>query len=81
MVSSVGIQAGAFLKLSDDQATGQAIGAYGASFTDALHTCALVGGIGILVAALIALALIGIRSRDQQEQTEPRIPAQSRTEG
>ena len=79
MVSSVGIQAGAFLKLSDDQATGQAVGAYGASFTDALHTCAVVAGIGILVAAAVALALIGIRTRSAQ--SELRIPAQSRAQG
>jgi len=63
MVSSVGIQAGAFLHLSTRQATGQAFAAYGDSFTDALHTCALVGGIGILVAALISLVLIGVRPR------------------
>ena len=63
MVSSVGIQAGAFLHLSTQQATGQARAAYGDSFTDALHTCALVGGIGILVAAVISLVLIGVRPR------------------
>jgi hypothetical protein len=28
-----------------------------------LHTCALVGGIGILVAAVISLVLIGVRPR------------------
>ena len=63
MVSSIGIQAGAFLHLSTQQATGQARAAYGDSFTDALHTCALVGGIGILVAAVISLVLIGVRPR------------------
>ncbi|MGW7242670.1 hypothetical protein [Streptomyces sp. NPDC054804] len=57
----MGIQAGAFLHLNTPESTGQAQAAYGASFTDALHTCALVGGIGMLVAAVIALALIGIR--------------------
>ncbi|MFG2969774.1 MFS transporter [Streptomyces sp. NPDC048288] len=61
LVSHVGIQAGAFLQLKTPQSTGQAQSAYGASFTDALHTCALVGGIGMLVAAVIAVALIGIR--------------------
>jgi len=61
MVSHVGIQAGAFLHLSTDQSTGQALGAYGASFTDALHTCALAGGVSILIAAVISFALIGIR--------------------
>lgn len=69
MVSSVGIQAGAFLHLSTRQSTGQALAAYGDSFTDALHTCALVGGVGILVAAVIALVTIGVRPRtDRQEQ-------------
>ncbi|WP_046727288.1 MFS transporter [Streptomyces humi] len=63
MVSHVGIQAGAFLRLKTPEATGRALSAYGASFTDALHTCALVGGIGMLVAAALALTLIGIRTR------------------
>ncbi|WP_034261428.1 MFS transporter [Actinospica robiniae] len=61
MVSNVGIQAGAFLHLSTDQSTGQALAAYGDSFTDALHTCALVGGVSILIAAVISLVLIGVR--------------------
>jgi hypothetical protein len=65
-VSSVGIQAGAFLHLSTPQTTGQALAAYGASFTDALHTCALVGGIGVLSAAVISLILIGVRTRGGQ---------------
>jgi hypothetical protein len=55
--------AGAFLHLKTPQATGQALSAYGASFTVALHTCALVGGIGMLLAALLALVLIGVRAR------------------
>ncbi|MFK0168800.1 DHA2 family efflux MFS transporter permease subunit [Streptomyces sp. NPDC090306] len=63
IVDNVGIQAGAFLQLKTPEATGRALSAYGASFTDALHTCALVGGIGMLVAAVIALALIGVRNR------------------
>ncbi|MEU6256728.1 DHA2 family efflux MFS transporter permease subunit [Streptomyces sp. NPDC047043] len=60
LVSDVGIQAGAFLHLQTPEATGRALSAYGASFTDALHTCALVGGIGMLAAAVIALVLIGV---------------------
>lgn len=63
MVSDVGIQAGAFLHLDTQQATGQALTAYGDSFTDALHTCALVGGTGVLAAAVLSLILIGTRSR------------------
>lgn len=63
-VSAVGIQAGAFLHLSTAQSTGQALAAYGESFTDALHTCALVGGVGILLAAVVSLVFIGVRSRD-----------------
>ncbi|MGP4007199.1 MFS transporter [Streptomyces sp. 4N124] len=65
IVSNVGIQAGAFLHLKTPQTTGQALSAYGASFSDALHTCALVGGIGMLVAAVIAFVLIGVRSRPE----------------
>ena len=65
MVSSVGIQAGAFLHLSTPQTTGQALTAYGESFTDALHTCALVAGIGVLSAAVISLILIGVRTGAQ----------------
>lgn len=67
-VSAVGIQAGAFLHLSTAQSTGEALGAYGASFTDALHTCALVGGIGILAAAVVSLVLIGVRNRGAAEE-------------
>ena len=63
VVSAVGIQAGAFLHLSTNQSTGQALTAYGDSFTDALHTCALVGGIGILAAAAVSLLMIGVRRR------------------
>lgn len=67
VVSHVGIQAGAFLRLKTPEATGQALSAYGASFTDALHTCALVGGVGMLVAAVIAFFTIGVRTRAVQE--------------
>ncbi|MFF7331757.1 MFS transporter [Streptomyces sp. NPDC008150] len=61
MVSDAGIQAGAFLRLPTDPATAEARTVYGASFTDALHTCALVGGIGMLLAAAVALVTIGVR--------------------
>ncbi|MGQ5664249.1 MFS transporter [Streptomyces sp. ECR2.10] len=54
---------GAFLHLNTPRATGRALSAYGASFTDALHTCALTGSVGMLVAALIALVTIGVRAR------------------
>ncbi|MGF1340244.1 transporter [Streptomyces flavovirens] len=60
MVSDAGIQAGAFLRLSTGPTTAEAQSVYGASFTDALRTCALVGGIGMLAAA-VALATIGVR--------------------
>ena len=72
MVSAAGIQAGAFLHLSTPQSTAQAQAAYGDSFTAALHTCALVGGIGIFVAAAVSLTLVGLRSR----RTEPADDAQ-----
>ncbi|MQY22590.1 MFS transporter [Nocardia macrotermitis] len=61
IVSKAGIQAGAFLHLKDGHSTGLAHAAYGLSFSDALHTCALIAGIGMLLAAIIALTLIGIR--------------------
>ena len=70
MVNGAGIQAGAFLHLNTGEATGQALAAYGASFTDALHTCALVGGIGMLVAATVALLTIGIRARAPHAEPE-----------
>ncbi|MCI3275382.1 MFS transporter [Streptomyces cylindrosporus] len=74
MVSNVGIQAGAFLHLKTPQSTGQALSAYGASFTDALHTCALIGGIGMLAAAVIAFALIGVRARPAHQTEEEVVP-------
>ncbi|MEU6139677.1 MFS transporter [Streptomyces sp. NPDC047081] len=74
LVSNVGIQAGAFLHLKTPQSTGQALSAYGASFTDALHTCALIGGIGMLVAAVIALVMIGVRARSAQPTEAEAVP-------
>ncbi|MFB7948741.1 DHA2 family efflux MFS transporter permease subunit [Kitasatospora phosalacinea] len=61
LVSHVGIQAGAFLHLDTPATTGRAMSAYGASFTDALHVCALISGIALLVAAAVAATLIGLR--------------------
>ncbi|MET7683894.1 MFS transporter [Streptomyces sp. NPDC005423] len=75
LVSNVGIQAGAFLHLATPDATGRAQAAYGASFTDALHTCALVGGIGMLAAAVVALVLIGVRRRGADEIPAGAVPA------
>lgn len=63
MVSTEGIQVGAYLQLSTQQATGQAITAYSESFTDALHSSALVSGVAILAAALISAFFIGVRHR------------------
>ena len=70
-VSSVGIQAGAFLHLSTPQTTAQALTAYADSFTDALHTCALVAGLAALSAAAISLILIGIRPRSTSTTNAP----------
>ena len=64
MVADAGIQAGAFLHLDSAESTQRAHTAYGAGFTDALHTCALVGGIGMLASAVVALLLIGVRTRN-----------------
>ncbi len=61
VVSKAGIQAGAFLHLDTGQGTALAHAAYGAGFSDALHSCALIGGIGMLLAGALALALIGVR--------------------
>jgi EmrB/QacA subfamily drug resistance transporter len=68
MIHGAGIQAGAFLHLQTSQATGQALTAYAESFTDALHTCALIGGIGMLVSAVVALTFIGVRVRAHQDK-------------
>jgi EmrB/QacA subfamily drug resistance transporter len=77
LVSHVGIQAGAFLHLKTPEATGHAQAAYGAAFTDALHTCSLVAGIGMLAAAVIALLTVGVRRRaqpvDAEEQPLPAV--------
>ena len=77
LVSHVGIQAGAFLRLDTPTATGQAMSAYGASFTDALHVCALISGVGMLVAAGVGLVLIGVRNRAPQDVETKSVPAQS----
>ncbi|MET9613787.1 MFS transporter [Kitasatospora indigofera] len=77
LVSHVGIQAGAFLRLDTPAATRQAMSAYGASFTDALHVCALISGFGLLVAAGVGLVLIGVRQRAPQEVAAASVPAQA----
>ena len=61
IVSKAGIQAGAFLHLGSGRGTALAHAAYGVSFSDALHTCALIAGVGMLLAGVIALVLIGVR--------------------
>ncbi|GAA4790187.1 MFS transporter [Streptomyces ziwulingensis] len=63
IVTDAGIEAGARLQLGSAEATAAYWAAYGASFSDALQTCAVVGGVGMLVAAAIAAALIGVRGR------------------
>lgn len=80
-VSHVGIQAGAFLRLDTPESTGRALGAYGASFTDALHTCALIGGIGMLAAAVLALATVGIRRHRTAQGTEWEAEAAAASRG
>ncbi|NED72669.1 MFS transporter [Streptomyces sp. SID9944] len=71
MVHGAGIQAGAFLRLSGEQSTEQALGAFAASFTDALHECAWIGGIGMLIAAMISLLTIGVkRTQESRRPTE-----------
>lgn len=68
MIHGAGIQAGAFLHLQAAQATGQALSAYAASFTDALHTCALIGGIGMLASAVLVFAFINVRVRAHKDK-------------
>ncbi|MFC8452074.1 MFS transporter [Kitasatospora sp. NPDC057223] len=77
LVSHVGIQAGAFLHLDSPASTGQAMSAYGASFTDALHVCALISGISMLVAAGVAAVLIGVRNRTPEEAGAASAPARA----
>ncbi|MFI6350428.1 MFS transporter [Streptomyces sp. NPDC050560] len=74
LMSHVGIQAGAFLRLGTPEATGRAFGAYGASFTDALHVCALVSGVGLLAAAVVAAATIGFRARARSGEPVEAVP-------
>ncbi|WP_067680851.1 MFS transporter [Nocardia miyunensis] len=61
IVSKAGIQAGAFMHLDSGRGTALAHAAYALSFSDALHICALIAGIGMLLAGAIALVLIGVR--------------------
>ncbi|MEU9388096.1 hypothetical protein AB0D38_47500, partial [Streptomyces sp. NPDC048279] len=56
------------MHLNTPESTGRAQAAYGVSFTDALDTRALVGGIGILVAAVVAVTLMA------SARTAPRRP-------
>jgi EmrB/QacA subfamily drug resistance transporter len=74
MIHGAGIQAGAFLHLQSAQATGQALSAYAESFTDALHTCALIGGIGMLASAVLALVFIGKRVRAHKDKPAAATP-------
>ncbi|WP_328317328.1 MFS transporter [Streptomyces sp. NBC_00388] len=55
-----GVGAAGHLGLSP-RATGPALGAIGASFTDAVHVCMTVGAIGMLVAMIATATLIGFR--------------------
>ncbi|MFD7811503.1 MFS transporter [Streptomyces sp. NPDC059785] len=75
VVSHVGIQAGAFLRLDTAPATEQALTAYGQSFTDALHVCAVVSGVGMLVGAVVAIVTIGVRKRAAHDSAPARQEA------
>ncbi|MFF1919747.1 MFS transporter [Streptomyces sp. NPDC058221] len=55
-----GVGAAGHLGLAPE-ATGPALGAIGASFTDAVHVCMTVGAVGMLVALIATATLIGFR--------------------
>ncbi|MEV7401329.1 MFS transporter [Streptomyces sp. NPDC091267] len=63
-----GVGAASHLGLSPE-ATGPALGAIGASFTDAVHVCMTVGAVGMLVALIATATLIGFR------RPQPATPA------
>lgn len=65
-----GVGAAGHLGLSPES-TGPALGAVGASFTDAVHVCMTVGAVGILVALIATATLIGFR------RPQPAAPAQA----
>ncbi|MEU6258555.1 MFS transporter [Streptomyces sp. NPDC047043] len=50
-------------------ATGQALGAFGESFSSALHMCTTIGAIGMFVAAVVSSVLIGVRRHKDQAPT------------
>ncbi|MFJ8825903.1 MFS transporter [Streptomyces sp. NPDC102467] len=71
-----GVGAAGHLGLSPE-ATGPALGAIGASFTDAVHVCMTIGAAGMLVALIATATLIGFR-RPQPARPAP-APAQAET--
>ncbi|MFF1695345.1 MFS transporter [Streptomyces sp. NPDC058257] len=64
-----GVGAAGHLGLSPE-ATGPALGAIGASFTDAVHVCMTIGAVGMLVALIATATLIGFR-RPQPARPTP----------
>lgn len=72
-----GVGAAGHLGLSPE-ATGPALGAIGASFTDAVHVCMTIGAVGMLVALIATATLIGFRrpqSAPVSTQETPPTPA------
>lgn len=69
-----GVGAAGHLGLSPE-ATGPALGAIGASFTDAVHVCMTIGAAGMLVALVATATLIGFR-RPQPARPAAPAPAQ-----
>ncbi|MCS0599705.1 MFS transporter [Streptomyces sp. LP11] len=59
-VTSEGLGAAGHLGLGG-KATGQALSAFGDSFSAALHTCTTIGAVGMLVAAAVTVVFIGVR--------------------
>ncbi|WP_406297819.1 MFS transporter [Embleya sp. NBC_00888] len=59
-VSADGVSAAGHLGLAPE-ATGKALSAVGESFTDALHLCMTIAGVGMFVAAAVTVLMIGVR--------------------
>ncbi|MEU0935275.1 MFS transporter [Embleya sp. NPDC005971] len=74
-VSDEGLSAAGHLGLAPE-ATGKALSAVGDSFADALHLCMTIAGLGMFVAAAVAVLTIGVRRpRTPIGATASRVPA------
>ncbi|MET7512219.1 MFS transporter [Streptomyces sp. NPDC005480] len=74
-VASDGLAAAGHLDVGAS-ATARALGAFGDSFSGALHLCATIGGIGMLVAAAVTVVCIGVRKTAPEAHPVRSAPAQ-----